>query len=181
MHPSFSRAIALTVTVLSGTFAAACSDLPTSPSTPDTPRTFLSLVSSPGDGVGNGFRQYAERADAVFQAGRATSGNRQEILLIITATTGRFWNWTMRFQVPQGDSVRVGVFDNVMRYPGTDGLPGVEISGYQSCAGPTGRFEVKEVAFGAANSITRLRLSFEVTCRGASTPFRGEIGIVPGA
>ena len=184
MDPFFIRAIVLGAALLSGACAAACSDgLPTSPSLPQSSRTFLSLVSLPGDGVGNGFSQYAEKGDAEFVATRSTLlSDRQSMQVVIRSTTTPQWSWVIYFQVPQGQSLRAGAFENAMGYPASAGRPGLMIDGSRyRCLRPTGRFDVKELEFGTANSIPRLRVSFDVTCDNATVPFRGEIGIVPGA
>ena len=183
MHSCRTRAAALTAAILAGAMAGACSGgSPTSPSTPDSPRTFLSIVTTPGDGFGNGFRQYAERSDAIFEARRETLfTNHQAIAVTVRPQAGFQWRWDMRFQVPMGESLRVGAFENVTAYPtGVAGRPGVAISGFSSCFRPSGRFDVRELELGPGDTITRLRLSFQLTCSGGFAPFRGEIGIVPG-
>jgi hypothetical protein len=164
--------------------AAACSsDSPTAPSQPASV-TFLSLVSNPGDQIGNGFRQQVGLADGVFST-RVDDlfGCRQSVQIDVQPVVRtQPWWWSLRFTMPPGQPLRPGTYENATRWPGDLDQPGFEFSGTGSgCNTSTARFVISEVTIGVPGGFTRqldrLRMTFEQTCDRATAPITGEISI----
>jgi hypothetical protein len=159
----------------------ACGDSsPTSPSA-SLPTTFLSLVSSPGDRIGDGFTQRVGLSDALFSARVSTlSGDRQSIDIGVSPIGGVSvgWWWNMRFAMPPGEPLRTGTFDGARRWPGQGTQPGMDFSGSgRGCSALSGRFVITELVPGQSSTPDRLHITFEQLCDGATAPIRGEISI----
>jgi len=167
-------------------FAGACGDdSPTSPSQPAS-ETFLSIVSNPGDQMGDGFRQRVGLADGVFSTRvDNTFGGRQSVQINVSsvgAQTQNPWSWNFQFTMAPGQPLRPGTYEHARRWPGDAGQPGFELVGIgRGCNASTARFVISEVAVGAPGGVTlqldRLRMTFEQTCDRATAPITGEISI----
>jgi len=176
-------AFALLLGVLTVT---ACGDSPASPSS-SSPTTYLSLESSPGDGIGNGFTQRVGLSEGIFSARvYPISSGRQSVAIDIkpSANQSAGWWWTLWFTMPPGEPLHTGTFVGVHRWPGADGQAGMDFSGSgRGCSFLTGSFTVKEVVVGQASggfegyNLDRLLVTFEQVCDGAKAPIRGEISI----
>jgi hypothetical protein len=178
------RFVSRTFACVLAVVAAACgSDSPTAPSQPASV-TFLSVISSPGDQIGNGFRQHVRLADGVFST-RVDDlfGGRQSVQIDIQpAVRTQPWWWSLRFAMPTGQPLQPGTYENARRWPGDPGQPGFEFAGTGSgCSTSTARFVISEVTVGVPGGFTRqldrLRMTFEQTCDRATAPITGEISI----
>jgi hypothetical protein len=166
--------------LLGALLMAGCGDSPTSPSS-SVPTTFLSLTSTPGDRIGNGFKQHVGLADGVFSARvDAIHGSRVSVAIGVRPV-GRSldWWWDLRFTMPAGQALRPGTYEGVHRWPGVGEQAGMDFSGTgRGCSYLTGRFVITEVALGPDNTLDRLHITFEQQCDSATAPIRGEISIV---
>jgi hypothetical protein len=174
------RAIVL-VSLFGALLTSACGgDSPTSPSAPASSTTFLSLVSSPGDQIGNGFTQRVGLSEGVFSARVSTIfGGRQSVEVNVRPTGNRSdWWWMLRFTMPPGEPLHAGTFENARRWPGEGSQAGLEFSGSGAgCSSSTGRFVITEWVPGQTDIPNRLLMTFEQRCDSASVPIRGEVSI----
>jgi len=159
-----------------------CGGSPTSPSARSW--TFLSLTSSPGDVIGNGFTQLVHLDEAVFSAHAVLVANNQVWLEISVnpRQVGAGWWWHLQFSLPTGP-LRPGVFEAPSRLPGLPGQAAMDVGGSGSgCSRLSGHFEITEavatVTPAVGNNVDRLHLTFEQWCEGATAPLRGEVAIV---
>jgi hypothetical protein len=179
--------------VLLGT---ACGDSPTSPSS-STSTTFLSLVSSPGDLLGNGFTQRVGLSEAVFFARvlqlaynrqaqfelrhPADIPTQQVVDISVEPPRGVRSEWSHRllFALPVGQPLRPGTFEGATLWPGDVDHPGIRltVNGWE-CTSLTGRFVITELVLGQGSTPDRLHMTFEQRCLGATAPIRGEVSIV---
>jgi hypothetical protein len=158
---------------------------PTGPSPSSGPATFLSLVSSPGDQIGNGFTQRVGLSEAIFSAqSYPVYGNRVAVKIGISPKDGtQAWWWTLMLATPPGQPLRTGAYEGARRW-GSDGTEAqMDFGGTgRGCSSLTGRFVIDDLALGASDgsyrNIDRLHMTFEQTCDRASAPIRGEISIV---
>lgn len=184
--PIFSR-LAIVMTLFAPCMLTACggedSGSPTGPS--GSPTTFISLVSSPGDQIGNGFTQRAGLADGTFAARMDyLAGNRIGINIDARANgIPSQWWWSMRFTMAPGQPLVPGTYEGATRWGGGGAGPWMDVSGNgRGCGFLTGRFVITEVTLGPTTivgaPVDRLHLTFEQQCTSASAPLRGEISIV---
>ena len=186
-----ARSHRLAVVVL-GSFAVATTSCgggsPTGPSSSSAPTTFLSLVSVPGDQIGNGFTQRVGLSEAIFSAHSYHGGannSRQLVRIGVSPKDGTAaWWWNLMLSTPEGQTLHAGTYEGVKRW-GTQASTeaGMDFSGTgRGCAFLTGRFVIDELVLGASDgtntNIDRLHLTFEQRCDSASAPIRGEISIV---
>ena len=175
------RRSAITFCFVCVLLTSACGDSPTSPSS-SSPTTFLSLVSSPGDQIGNGFTQRVGLSQGIFSAQVSTLfGGRQSVDIRVTPVGGLTvgWWWSLRFTMPPGQPLRTGAFEGARRWPGEGNQPGMEFSGSGSgCSALSGRFVITELVLGQSATPDRLQMTFEQQCNTATAPIRGEISIV---
>ena len=184
--PIFSR-LAIVMTLVAPCLLTACgggdSGSPTGQS--GSPTTFISIVSSPGDQMGNGFTQRAGLTDGTFSARvDYLAGNRIGINVEARASAvPSQWWWLMRFTMPPGQPLVPGTYEGATNWGSAGIAPGMDVSGNgRSCGFLTGRFVITEVALGPSTTvgapINRLHMTFEQRCTTATAPLRGEISIV---
>jgi hypothetical protein len=166
--------------VAAGVVAVGCGGSPTAPSN-HASSTFLSLTSSPGDLIGNGFSQRVGLADANFSAHVASSPNGRQVLAIeiVENSAAPRWLWTVRFVTGAGQPLQTGIFENV--HSGTTDVtqPTMEFFGSGLfCVSSTSRVTVSEYTPGSGDIPDRAHLAFELWCTGASAPFKGEVLIL---
>lgn len=131
----------------------------------------LSLVSDPGDFVGQG-----ETVTLVPDAGitSTTTSGGSVVEIFFFTQSGEFW--FLDFAAPIGQPLAVGTYPNAALYPfEAAGQPGLSISGDgRSCSTITGSFTVVQVSYLNGN-VNSLDATFEQHCEGATPALRGEI------
>lgn len=132
----------------------------------------LSLVSDPGDFVGQG-RTVTLVPDAGITA-TSVSGNSAVQIFFFTQS-GEFW--FLDFAAPSGQPLAVGTYPNAALYPlEAPGQPGLSISGDgRSCNTITGSFTVLEISFPNGGNVGSMDATFEQHCEGATPALRGEL------
>ena len=131
------------------------------------------MQSEPGDYIGGG-RTYAfTPADGTFSANGNWDGG---VSLSFHGWDWAEW-WYLDFAAADAAPLAVGVYPGATRFPFQGpGEPGLDVSGDgRGCNMLTGSFEVKEIAFGAANDVLAFRATFEQHCEGWPAALTGEI------
>lgn len=147
--------------------------------------THVSIVSDPGDTIGQGETRAITLADADFDVQfKQASFGKQFIKITVTKIDVNDLNnyilWTFLFQSPNNKSLAPGVYTPVVLYPSLSGNSemSVTMSG-RGCESVTGSFTLHSID-GDINLVVRsLHLTFEQHCDGASPSLRGEIVIEP--
>jgi hypothetical protein len=160
-------------------------DSPTAP-TPTPMVSFVSFVSSPGDGVGQGQTRRIESGPAATFGGDMWDGNNALSLTILTPGPGAR-DWGLQLAAPKGRTLTPGVYKNARRIPAIGSAePQLNFGGEQrSCNTSTGEFEVLEAVYGpkpqgsgTSGTIDRLHARFTQTCDGSSGALTGEVWLV---
>jgi hypothetical protein len=171
---------------------AGCGDQPTGPSSSDQSGTYLSMTSSPGDVLGNGFTQRAGTADARFAYRRrriVQSGLTFEVFEIsIDAlrsqpTASAIWGRSIVFTVPFGRAA--GTFEATLPESGAPDQPNFWLNmhpeqQYSACGSRTTRWTITELSASRPDTIDRLVLKFEVRCARGTAPLVGEVSLADG-
>jgi hypothetical protein len=131
----------------------------------------LSLASEPGDPIGDGKSYFFTSAEAPFYASRNA---RQGVSLYFIGTE-HFWS--LDFAAPSDEPLVPGLYRGAFRYPFQEpGEPGLSVHGDgRACDRSAGAFEVKEIEYGAGDSIAFFRATFEQHCAGLPPALTGEI------
>jgi Putative Ig domain len=120
------------------------------------------MDSSPGDYVGGGRNYYFTPAQGSFSAIWRTPILGDSSLLIT------FWgsqSWSLIFFAPGGALLKPGVYEQ-----------GLDVSGDgRGSQGNTGSFTVKEIVYGAGNSIVAFHATFSQRSGGQGPPLTGEV------
>lgn len=158
-------AAALTVLLLPGVAAA-----------PPAESATLTMVSDPGDYIGQGLTwSYDTAAGDVISA--TTNGNT--LNAAVTGFNGDWWY--LDFDAPNGQTLTAGTtYANATRYPFNGSGPGLSISGEgRGCNELIGSFTVTEATFGGPDSsyVQDFVATFEQHCEGAEPALRGTISI----
>jgi hypothetical protein len=146
--------------------------LPGVASAPPAETATLTMVSDPGDYVGQGQTwSYDTAAGDVISA--TTNGNT--LNAAVTGFNGDWW--FLDFDAPNGQTLTTGTtYANATRYPFNGSGPGLSISGEgRGCNELTGSFTVTEATFGGPDSsyIQDFVATFEQHCEGAEPAQRG--------
>lgn len=130
-----------------------------------TPASFLSLYSEPGDYIGLGNVWLLQGAGHTFsgscQAGAVSA-------MVATPTT----TWTVDVAPPEGDLLTPGVFEGVTRYPfQSPTTGGLSVGGEgRGCNKLYGRFVVREVACSATDTLEKIAVDFVQHCESRDAP-----------
>jgi hypothetical protein len=151
--------------------------LPSSASAQPAESATLTMVSDPGDYIGQGQNwSYATAAGDALTT--STDGNHVGVAL--TGSNGDWWY--LDFEAPIDHTLTAGTtYANATRYPFNDGGPGLSVDGMgRGCNQLTGTFTVTEAAFAGPSSshLERFAVTFEQHCEGAAPALRGELRIV---
>src|SRR3954468_6332677 len=136
--------------------------------------TSVTMYSDSGDYIGGGTQR-------VFTPGNGSvtaSGSGGELGVGVSGgPTGA--GFTMEFAAPPGEALGPGVYVDAERAPfRTAGHPGIDISGDgRGCNEDGGLFEVKDLVWGANNTVARLWLIYEEHCEGGTAATFGEVRI----
>ena len=143
--------------------------------------TFLELRSDPGDYIGAGESRRYTLEDADWLA-RATFGVAEpnHIVVSLRPKDGSLtWWWNFNLAAPEGQSLKVGAYENARRWPFHGQQPGLDFSGTgRGCNMLTGSFVIRALQIGPGNSLDRLHATFEQHCEGRSPALKGEISVV---
>ena len=135
-----------------------------------TPQTFLTLISQPGDAVGQGVTETYTPSDGTFSVTNATN---TVSIAFQTPTVGHFWS--LQFGSPTSEKFGLGEYEGAQRTAfRSPTRPGVEVSGDgRGCNIDTGRFLVSDFALNSDGTIARLAIDFEQHCEGAPAALYG--------
>ena len=135
--------------------------------TPALPRRLLLLHSEPGDTAGGGQRRAYSAATAMFTADAAGAS---EVTVAVVGTDGA--NWRLRFRARSGDTLKVGTYADASG--DAFGIrPYLDVQCYSSRT--TGRFIVRDIAYGGSGQLLRFAADFEQHCSDAAP---GLFGII---
>ena len=151
--------------------------LPSSASAQPAESASLTMVSDPGDYIGQGLTwSYATEAGDQF----TTSTNGNHVSVAVTGYNGDWWY--LDFDAPIDHTLTAGTtYAGATRYPFNGGGPGLSVDGEgRGCNELTGTFTVTEAVFGGPDSsyLERFAATFEQHCEGAEPALRGEVRIV---
>lgn len=129
-----------------------------------TPQTFLTLISQPGDYIGQGITQTFTPADGTFSVSNSTD---TVSISFHTASYSQFWY--LNFGSPTTQRFGHGEYEGAQRTAfRSPTKPGIDISGDgRGCNTDTGRFLVTDFALNIDGTISRLAIDFEQHCEGA--------------
>lgn len=132
-----------------------------------TPQTFLTLISQPGDYVGQGITQTLTPADGTFSV-----SNTFDTVSISFNSSPQFWYLdfgsatTVKFGRGEYDGAQTTPFRSPTR-------PGIDVFGDGRGCDTTGRFLVSDFALNSDGTIARLAIDFEQHCEGAAPALYG--------
>lgn len=126
-----------------------------------TPQTFLTLMSQPGDYIGQGITQTFTPADGTF-----ILSNSSDTASITFHNSDYSQFWTLYFGTPTTVKFGRGEFDKATRTAfRSPTSPGIDVGGDgRGCNTDTGRFLVSDFALNADGTIARLAIDFEQHC-----------------
>jgi len=133
-----------------------------------TQQTFLTLISQPGDYIGQGITQTLTPADGTFSV-----SNGSNTVSISFNSSSQFW--FLDFGTPIAVKLSLGEFDGAQRTAfRSPTRAGVDVSGDgRGCNTDTGRFLVSDFALNPDGTIARLAIDFEQHCEGAPPALYG--------
>jgi len=133
-----------------------------------TPQTFLTLISQPGDYVGQGITQTLTPADGTFSV-----SNTSDTVSISFNSSSQFWD--LDFGSPTTAKFGRGEYDDVQRTAfRSPTRSGIDVFGDgRGCNTVTGRFLVSDFALNTDGTIARLAIDFEQHCEGAPPALYG--------
>ena len=135
-----------------------------------TPQTFLTLISQPGDLVGQGATETYTPSDGTFSV---TNSTNTVSISFQTPTVSHFWS--LQFGSPTSHKFGRGEYEGAQRTAfRSPTRPGIDVSGDgRGCNTDTGRFLVTDFALNSDGTIARLAIDFEQHCEGASPALYG--------
>ena len=150
--------------------------LPGTASAPPAESATLTMVSDPGDYIGQGQTwSYDTAAGDVISA----TTNGSTVNVAVTGYNGTWWY--LDFDAPDGQTLTAGTtYANATRYPFNGSGPGLAIYGEgRGCNTLTGSFTVTEAVFGGPDSsyIQDFVATFEQHCEGGEPALRGTLSI----
>jgi hypothetical protein len=87
-------------------------------------------------------------------------------------------SWFMRFALPDDVPMGAGNYEGAQRESSAD-HPGIDVSAFgRGCNTISGDFVIGYLRLDAAGDVTRLHMTFEQHCEGATAALRGEISLV---
>ena len=135
----------------------------------DSGKTFVYMVSQPGDYIGLGHTWMLTPIEGTFTA--SLDGNLARVYY-------RSDTWfDFHLQAPSGSPLVVGAYENATRWPfQAPDHPGLDASGDgRGCNTSTGRFVVLELELGSGGEVVRFAADFEQHCEGQSPALFGYI------
>ena len=137
-----------------------------------TPQTFITLISQPGDYIGQGITQTLTTADGSFFV-----SNTSDSVSVSFHTPDYSQFWYLDFGTPSTVKFGRGEFDGAQRTPfRSPTRPGVDVAGDgRGCNTDTGRFLVSDFALNTDGTIARLAIDFEQHCEGATPALYGSL------
>jgi len=150
--------------------------LPGAASAPPAESATLTMVSDPGDYIGQGQTwSYDTAAGDVISA----TSNGSTVNVAVTGYNGTWWY--LDFDAPNGQTLTAGTtYADATRYPFNGSGPGLAIYGEgRGCNTLTGSFTVTEAVFGGPDSsyIQDFVATFEQHCEGGEPALRGTLSI----
>lgn len=139
---------------------------------PVAAETVLHMTSETGDYIGQG-NEYTITPDThTFNANRNYDNG---VSFYLTAAGADFWH--VDFAAPDEADLTAGTYADATRWPfQAAGVAGLNVSGQgRGCNQLTGHFEVLEVVYDAAGSVTQFAADFEQHCEGAAPALTGQI------
>jgi len=138
-----------------------------------TLETSLSMTSEPGDFIGQGQSYLYAQADGTFTVQK----NFYNGVTVSFSTPDYSHWWSLDFAAPNNQFLAVGTYLGGVRYPFQDAdQSGLAVAGDgRGCNTLTGRFEVKQIEYGAGAAITAFWATFEQHCEGGVPALFGEI------
>jgi len=136
-----------------------------------SPQTFLTLMSQPGDYIGQGITQTLSPADGTFSVSNSTD----TVSVSFQGSPGQFWYLDFGSPTTQkfGRGEHEGAQRTAFRSPTR---PGIDVSGDgRGCNTDAGRFLVTDFALNTDGTIARLAIDFEQHCEGAPPALYGSL------
>jgi hypothetical protein len=135
----------------------------------------VSMVSDPGDYIGQGQTwSYATEAGD----GISASTNGSVVSVAVNGYNGDWWY--LDFDAPGSQPLVAGTYASATRYPFNGTGPGLSVSGEgRGCNELTGSFTVTQAVYGGADSsyLQDFEATFEQHCEGAEPALRGTVSI----
>lgn len=166
----FPFRVTLTHIILLGAITACGGEGVTPPQVPDTSPNRVSLVSEPGDYIGEGRSYNYTNVDAVL----SPSATATLIQVHVAGTK----DWDGRFAVDSGTTLGTKTYSNAIRWPILTSGPTMDWSGDgRGCTALTGSFTVDGLTWtaGFGSALQSLDLHFEQHCGGDKPALRGTI------
>ena len=124
--------------------------------------TALVFQSESGDSVGGGISRSWTSADGNFTVTRNQRNG------ISAAVDGIAFGWYLHFSLPDNRQITPGHYTGATRYPSTP-FVGMSVSGSgPGCTELTGRYLVREVAYGPTGDVLRFAVDVEQHCNNAT-------------
>lgn len=138
--------------------------------------TFLSYDSRLGDFIGQGSTARYGVTNGTWSATLIEGGKGVRVRY---GAGGATW-WTAEFEVPQGQTLRVGTYENATRYPfQAPNVPGLSFFGNgRGCNTLTGRFAIHDIAIDHEGALHRFHATFRQHCEGGAAYLDGEVAIL---
>ena len=135
----------------------------------------VTLFSDQRDFIGKGMPRIFDAADGA----RITPTGTPDYVTVTVAVPGQVVSFSLEFAAPPGQTLAPGVYDDAERAPFRQpGHPGINIwRSDLGCDVQSGRFEVKDIAFDASGTITRLWIVFEQHCEALPPGLFGEVRV----
>ena len=133
--------------------------------------TGLVMDSPQGDYIGQGLNYYYTPSNGTFAASKNFSNG------VSISFNGSGHNWNLDFAAPGKVLLTPGVYDGAVRFPfqGSN-QPGLSVSGDGRGSNTlTGSFTVKEIVYGANNTIVAFDATFSQRSEGFGPPLTGEV------
>ena len=148
---------------------------PSSNSSNAQPGSLLTIVSSPGDPIGQGVTYRYTTQTGGFVATQLCSENHVIIRYFDTGSTNL---WTLNFRAQTGAHLAPGTYEGARDWPFVSAsLPGLTVSGNGlSCDGVAGRFVITEASYGPMNTVNRFHATFQYQC--GRPGLSGEVDVV---
>ncbi len=146
---------------------------------PNTYSAHLTMVSEPGDYIGQGLTYDLDQADGTFIASR-NFDNGVRIFYNANDPSDPSDRWTLEFAAPGEMPLTAGVYLNATRYPFQSlNVPGLDIYGQGRGSNTlTGEFTVHEVVYGPAGEVLVFDASFELHNEGRDPALTGHVRFV---
>jgi hypothetical protein len=158
------RTAQLVITDQSGAKTAVALRVDTEPPLPPPmSNDTATLVSEPGDWIGEG-------TDRLFDGPEAVTVKGSHSFIEVQAAFGSEW-FTFEFAAPYHKELEVGEYTRAKRYPFQKHAPGLTVGGDgHGCNTSLGRFTIKDIHFGPSGTVDRFWALYEQHCEGPHRP-----------